>query len=391
MSLPGILGSLAGFAKVRLVADKPVTDNAVFRLHYRFTSAFFFGACLLITAFDLIGNPIDCLTDESISRPEVINTYCWIQYTFTMPLYDKGGKMGGMGAYPGVGQDNGGERRVHSYYQWVPFMLFFQGILFYMPHWLWKCWENGKMSNMTEGNRGFVLSCSDDDRRSRSAALAQYLYETMHTNTRFFVSYFSCEVFNFVNAIGNIFLIDRFLNGAFFEFGMRVIEFSNMDQEERSDPMIEVFPRMTKCTFMKYGSSGTIQKHDALCILALNIINEKVYIFLWFWLIILSIISGLALVYRLVEFFSPAMRLRLLRRLSLKSSTSSPSSSSVEIIVKRLDLGDYYFVSMLGKNLDGFLFSTLVDDLALALTEKGQNDCSAEMAPILTNFSNVDR
>jgi len=247
------------------------------------------------------------------------------------------------------------------------------------------------MSNMTEGNRGFVLSCSDDDRRSRSAALAQYLYETMHTNTRFFVSYFSCEVFNFVNAIGNIFLIDRFLNGAFFEFGMRVIEFSNMDQEERSDPMIEVFPRMTKCTFMKYGSSGTIQKHDALCILALNIINEKVYIFLWFWLIILSIISGLALVYRLVEFFSPAMRLRLLRRLSLKSSTSSPSSSSVEIIVKRLDLGDYYFVSMLGKNLDGFLFSTLVDDLALALTEKGQNDCSAEMAPILTNFSNVDR
>ena len=148
---------------------------------------------------------------------------------------------------------------------------------------------------------------------------------------------------------------------------------------------------MTKCTFMKYGSSGTIQKHDALCILALNIINEKVYIFLWFWLIILSIISGLALVYRLVEFFSPAMRLRLLRRLSLKSSTSSPSSSSVEIIVKRLDLGDYYFVSMLGKNLDGFLFSTLVDDLALALTEKGQNDCSAEMAPILTNFSNVDR
>jgi len=114
MSLPGILGSLAGFAKVRLVADKPVTDNAVFRLHYRFTSAFFFGACLLITAFDLIGNPIDCLTDESISRPEVINTYCWIQYTFTMPLYDKGGKMGGMGAYPGVGQDNGGKRLTNS-------------------------------------------------------------------------------------------------------------------------------------------------------------------------------------------------------------------------------------------------------------------------------------
>lgn len=46
---------------------------------------------------------------------------------------------------------------------------------------------------------------------------------------------------------------------------------------------IEVFPRVTKCTFHKFGASGTIQKHDALCVLALNILNEKIFIFLWFW------------------------------------------------------------------------------------------------------------
>ena len=34
--------------------------------------------------------------------------------------------------------------------------------------------------------------------------------------------------------------------------------------------------RMTKCTFHKYGGSGTIQKFDALCVLGMNIINEKV-------------------------------------------------------------------------------------------------------------------
>ena len=33
---------------------------------------------------------------------------------------------------------------------------------------------------------------------------------------------------------------------------------------------------MTKCTFHKYGPSGTVTRHDGLCILALNIINEKV-------------------------------------------------------------------------------------------------------------------
>ena len=42
-------------------------------------------------------------------------------------------------------------------------------------------------------------------------------------------------------------------------------------QEDRLDPMIYIFPRMTKCTFHKFGTSGEVEKHDALCILPLNI------------------------------------------------------------------------------------------------------------------------
>jgi hypothetical protein len=39
--------------------------------------------------------------------------------------------------------------------------------------------------------------------------------------------------------------------------------------------MARVFPRMTKCIYKKFGASGTIQTHDALCILPINVINEK--------------------------------------------------------------------------------------------------------------------
>ena len=31
---------------------------------------------------------------------------------------------------------------------------------------------------------------------------------------------------------------------------------------------------MTKCTFHKFGTSGEIEKHDAMCILPLNIGNH---------------------------------------------------------------------------------------------------------------------
>ena len=35
-------------------------------------------------------------------------------------------------------------------------------------------------------------------------------------------------------------------------------------------------PQVAKCSFQKFGPSGSLQKHDALCVLPLNIINEKV-------------------------------------------------------------------------------------------------------------------
>lgn len=59
----------------------------------------------------------------------------------------------------------------------------------------------------------------------------------------------------------NIIMVDKFLGGSFITYGTDIIKYSNMNQENRSDPMIEIFPRITKCTFHKYGSSGSIQSH----------------------------------------------------------------------------------------------------------------------------------
>ena len=41
---------------------------------------------------------------------------------------------------------------------------------------------------------------------------------------------------------------------------------------------VYIFPRMTKCTFHKFGTSGEIEKHDAMCILPLNIGNHEITI-----------------------------------------------------------------------------------------------------------------
>lgn len=54
MAFP-MLSSVAGFIKVRYLVDKANIDNAVFRAHYRLTTALLFGCCILVTANNLIG------------------------------------------------------------------------------------------------------------------------------------------------------------------------------------------------------------------------------------------------------------------------------------------------------------------------------------------------
>ena len=42
--------------------------------------------------------------------------------------------------------------------------------------------------------------------------------------------------------------------------------------------------------------------------LPLNIVNEKIYLMLWVWYIILSVLSGLAIIYRIICYFCPDVR-----------------------------------------------------------------------------------
>ncbi|CAB3243103.1 unnamed protein product [Arctia plantaginis] len=352
----------------------------VFRMHYRITSAILFLCCILVTANNLIGDPISCIGDGA-NPGHVINTYCWITSTFTLPYNPHLKDI----AHPGLGPETGEGKRIHAYYQWVPFMLFFQGLLFYVPHWIWKNWEEGKVRMISDGMRGTAATIADN-KGNRLNRLVQYLYETRHMHNTYSFGYFFCEMLNFANVVGNIFFLDTFLGGAFLTYGSEVVKFSNMNQDQRTDPMIEVFPRVTKCTFHKFGPTGTIQKHDALCVLALNILNEKIFIFLWFWFIILSVVSGLALLYSAAVVLLPSTRETILKR---RFRFGTPQG--VESLVRKTQVGDFLLLHLLGQNMSMRVFGEVLDELSRQL-QMNSNAPSApstlEMAPI---YPNIDK
>jgi hypothetical protein len=161
-----------------------------------------------------------------------------------------------------------------------------------------------------------------------------------------------------VNVIGQIFFIDTFLNGEFSTYGLRVFEYTGLEPEERPDPMAVVFPKVTKCTFHQYGPSGTIERHDAMCVLALNIIYEKIYVALWFWFIILAVLTALYLLYVLAVISVPSMRKVLVER-----NAKYDLKDRIDPIMKKAQMGDWFLIFLLSKNMDSVLFRDFITKL----------------------------
>merc|ERR1712223_1209975 len=78
----------------------------------------------------------------------------------------------------------------------------------------------------------------------------------VHTreNRHYFIKFALCELLNFINVFGQIYFMNFFFGGAFSTYGSEVLKMSNLDPENRNDPLNDVFPKVAKCSFSKYGS-----------------------------------------------------------------------------------------------------------------------------------------
>lgn len=350
-----LFGGLKGFFKT----DTVNIDNNVFRLHYKLTVVILIAFSIVVTGRQYIGDPIDCISRDDIPN-NLLDTFCWIHTTFSLEdSWFK--KVGSEVPYPGIDKYVPGEKRVyHAYYQWVCFVLFIQAILFYVPRYFWKAVEGHRIKNLILGLNSPILE--DSQKKTNRDLLVEYLDVNLTNHKTYFFGFVAAEIMNFVNVIGQIFLMDRFLGGEFSTYGTKVLQFTEWDWSVRYDPMLKVFPRLTKCTFHRYGPSGDVQRHDAMCILPINIINEKIYVFLWFWFVFLAVATGLALVYRMAVIFLPSLRLLVTR-----NRARLVDNDELETVLEKCQMGDWLVLDLLAKNLDPLNYRDTIHDLALSL------------------------
>ncbi|XP_049775888.1 innexin inx7 isoform X1 [Schistocerca cancellata] len=357
--------------KVKLVS----IDNLVFKLHYRVTFVLLLVCTILVTSRQYIGEHIRCINDNGVPN-NVIETFCFFTSTYTVVRHlDPSAVLSGGGMLPGVGPDAEGEPVVrHAYYQWVPFVLFLQALAFYIPHWIWRNKEGGRLKVIVNMFEYAALVSSDVDitvnnkkipsrkaREENIAVVRKAFLERLHLNRPWAMWMVFCEVLNAVNLVAQFALTNAFLGGQFLSLGPKVVETSGDD----ADILDIVFPKVTKCTFHKYGPSGSLQKHDALCVMALNIINEKIYVCLWFWFVILSVATALGLLWRLFTFVFHSRSNAFNRRIFKLATPQQLEPYEMITVTRKCYYSDWLFLYYLAKNLDGFVFKDIFVGLAI--------------------------
>lgn len=84
----------------------------------------------------------------------------------------------------------------------------------------------------------------DGAKQDQIALIVKYFRLHRGSHGFYAIKYFCCELLNFVNVIAQMYFIDFFLGYEFTTYGTDVVNFSELEPEDRGDPMHMVFPKV---------------------------------------------------------------------------------------------------------------------------------------------------
>uniref|UniRef100_A0A915Q2I4 Innexin n=1 Tax=Setaria digitata TaxID=48799 RepID=A0A915Q2I4_9BILA len=301
-----------------LRAIKPLPDgDSSDRINYCFSTTILVVLSAFISGWSFVGSPIQCWFPAYYRGwwIEYALDYCFIQNTYFIPFTD---------VVPNNYWDiaehvipipkniTQREDRLIGYYQWVPFILAIQAILFYLPVIVWRtlyatigikvgviCDTCDIRSNMVTRDRlrniekvASFLTYEQNIHSSLDGRINRHL-----SSGRFLItSYLFMKFLYALNAVLQFWIIKKLLGVESIWWGAQVFDDLIHGLEW---PQTGNFPRVTLCDF-SVRVLGNLHRHTVQCVLMINMFNEKIFLFLWFWLLIISTISVLSFLQWLV-------------------------------------------------------------------------------------------
>lgn len=258
-----------------------------------------------------------------------------------------------------------------AFYQWVPFCLAIQAILFYIPYLIWQALsintlgdnfnylvtraKSASMTNDIDTRLRLVNACANqlnlltlqhaDKRQSEWARLQRFIVTHIPGSHIFFFSkrlgnrmaiyYLLTKTLYVANCVGQVFLIMFFIGpnaesrSSLFNFSMRLFN-TTMSQKEWGGS--DLFPLQTLCPIRIPELGKRDQLYTAICALPVNMLNLKIYIFLWIWILTVFVVSVFSTIIWMIRLLVSPLNQSFLRNfLEISLYTSESSSNADEL------------------------------------------------------------
>lgn len=214
------------------------------------------------------------------------------------------------------------------------------------------------------GNHLMAETCPKD----RLDLVAKYVThnENQLSHSIYALRYLLAEFCNYLVLIGNIMLINYFLPGFWLNFLPAINVLLSFEYENWASETSKFFPKLAKCEFFNVGPSGSVQVFDSYCLLPLNVLNEKIYAFLYLWFITLFFVSSLNLIYKLAMVLFRPLRLNYFRVFHRHSGSEVKWSD----VVNEGHYGTWFLLKQLAANLSANVFKEVVQ--IISATERSE-------------------
>jgi len=319
---------IAGATKTRVGNDDDFAD----RLSSRYTVVLLVTFAALVCMNQYVRNPITCWAPVHFSgaHTRFTTNYCWIKNTYYLPWEQE------------VPVTVDEKRQMVSYYQWIPFILLIQAVMFYIPTLIWHG-LNGKAGIDADNILAVAATLSRADTAEthdhKLRLLVKHIDRFLGTRQErevhgcgvfcvlrvlscatcgrrlgsyLLVLFIVSKLLYILNVIGQLFLLNVILNTKYSTFGVNMIS-DLAGQRDWTEDSYVAFPRVTFCDFRIRGQDlANTQSYTVQCVLPVNMYNEKIYTFLWFWMVFVALISCISLVLWILRAVIPSDRRKFL-------------------------------------------------------------------------------